>query len=162
MKSSYLQAVYLPHTVVRVCMCIPCLQGKYPSYSTTVRMHSQIRQLWLIQTVLLCIRLNKSHGYKTSSLKVTHNKYLRIVPGIIQNLFMKKKKEDFFSSSTINNVCTILILITSPKGWINLLHLWHHFSFKHHLLLWPSTHKEENKIYTPFKLYSAYSGIGVI
>lgn len=100
MKSSYLQAVYLPHTVVRVCMCIPCLQGKYPSYSTTVRMHSQIRQLWLIQTVLLCIRLNKSHGYKTSSLKVTHNKYLRIVPVIIQNLFMKKKERLFF---LINN-----------------------------------------------------------
>lgn len=99
MKSSYLQAVYLPHTVVRVCMCIPCLQGKYPSYSTTVRMRSQIRQLWLIQTVLLCIRLNKSHGYKTSSLKVTHNKYLHIVPVIIQNLFMKKKRFFFL----INN-----------------------------------------------------------
>lgn len=107
MKSSYLQAVYLPHTVVRVCMCIPCLQGKYPSYSTTVRMHSQIRQLWLIQTVLLCIRLNKSHGYKTSSLKVTHNKYLPIVPVIIQNLAIYKKKNWFFSSSTISNVCNI-------------------------------------------------------
>lgn len=56
----------------------------------------------------------------------------------------------------------ILILIKSPKGWINLLHVWHHFSFKHHLPCWPSTHKEENKISTPFKLYSAYSGIGVI
>lgn len=100
MKSSYLQAVYLPHTVVRVCMCIPCLQGKYPSYSTTVRMHSQIRQLWLIQTVLLCIRLNKLNGYKTSSLKVTNNKYLHIVPVIIQNLFMKNKKRFFF---LINN-----------------------------------------------------------
>lgn len=43
---------------------------------------------WLIQTVLLCIRLNKSHGYKTSSLKVTHNKYLRTV--IIQNIWKKK------------------------------------------------------------------------
>lgn len=50
----------------------------------------------VIDTVLLCIRLNKSHGYKTSSLKVTNNKYLHIVPVIIQNLFMKKKRKIYF------------------------------------------------------------------
>lgn len=50
----------------------------------------------VIDTVLLCIRLNKSHGYKTSSLKVTHNKYLPIVPVIIQNLAIYKKKKLIF------------------------------------------------------------------
>lgn len=150
MKSSYLQAVYLPHTVVCVCMCIPCLQGKYPSYSTTVRMHSQIRQHDWYRQYYCALDSTNHMDIRLLHLKFnTHNKYLRTV--IIQNIWKKKL---IFSSSTISNVCTILILITSPKGWINLLHVWHHFSLNiicHCGLL--HTKKKTRSSSTPFKQY---------
>lgn len=72
MKSSYLQAVYLPHTGVRVYVC--SLSSRQISIILDYRQNALPDRTAMIDTDST-IRLNKSHGYKTSVLTVTNNKY---------------------------------------------------------------------------------------